>query len=165
MRAVALPQPWAGLLVAGQLDHINSHRASSYRGELAIYATGQTHEFQEARLRYRLLTGVTDVHHAFLGLVQVTGCSDAYECDALAFMGQSWFWHVQVGDMLIDPIAAPRQAEDGRVFTVPRQWDDAIDGQRIGWSKWWDRVLADISKAKAQAQQAAMQAQQHTAGE
>lgn len=167
MKAVCLPQPWAGLVLSGQIEHVNAKQATSHRGELLIYAKGRA-DYGTGH-NYRHVRGLMDVTDTYLGFVDVQSSNDPYEVDAKAYLGYAWFWHVQTADMLITPVEDSRRRPWGEVFMVPDAHRDAINASRIGWSAWWDRVLDAEKKLREEsthnAQKSYFKARRSTAGE
>lgn len=138
MIAVCLPQPWAGLVLSGQLNLINARHYTTHRDEMMVYAGGVD---PDAKHPYRHVTGLMDQTDAYLGFVSVQDVRDPYEVDAVAYLGLGWWWSVEPGEMMIDPVGAKQDRRWGESFMVPDEHRDHINPMRIGKTAWWDRYL------------------------
>lgn len=143
MKAISLPQPWAGRVLAGQIRAINAPIATDYRGELAIFAQGYDSAVPRAGdiLTYRRLF-ITQPP-AYLGFVHVQGVADTHQTTISPYLGHRWFWTVTPGDLLMQPVDDPAFVPYpfSVIHMVPDRMRDAIDSERLGWSVWWDRAL------------------------
>jgi len=151
MIAVCLPQPWAGLVLAGQVKHINTLRYTSYRGELVIYASGDMGDTIEP---YKYVDGLMDVTDAYLGVVNIHDAQDPYEVDLSPYLGLGWWWKSSPYEMMQQPVDAVFDHRWGESFIVPDRHRDTIDAMRLGWSAWMDRYLEQISANNHRAKEA-----------
>lgn len=147
MIAVCLPQPWAGLVLSGQVKAINARRYTSRREELLIYARGTvavTHDYSHVK-------GLMDLTEAYLGFVTIANATDPYELDLEPYLGLGWWWQVDQGDMLFDPVGAEQDRAWGDSFMVPQEHRDYVNPLRLGWTAWWDRYLDQINARRREA--------------
>lgn len=142
MIAVCLPQPWAGLVLTEQVRHINARRYTSYRGEVVIYAAGDTDATTD---HYAHVQGLMDATHAYLGTVHVHDAQDPYQVDLNPYLGLGWWWIATPHEMMHEPVSADINHRWGDSFMVPDAHRDTLNAMRVGWDAWMDRYLEKLS--------------------
>jgi hypothetical protein len=104
MKMIAVPQPWAGAAVLGKVEVLNLSLATRHRGPVLIYARGRDERVARDKAAAEALANdLAQEQQALLGMVEITGCFRAGDCQLPFAIGPN-VWTISDPEVFPDPV-------------------------------------------------------------